>query len=694
MVLLRRFPRLASVSLILFFVCKFAAGQQCLTDCNTDLSNCMANLSKIKGGTRQGCIAGYNACKNLCSHPLPKVTSVGQSCKAAVCSASHLACYDGECACQPGYVACGAKCVDVASDEQSCGACGVSCGRGEKCDAGQCRAAGHGSSTPKDSKVGKAFDVTPGYCGEYESHPVLSANKGVIFQAAGSGGGGQLVSWADVDSPATWKISGQVKAAETTNEANSMAFQPPACGPKGKAPQDKCPLVAGGDVWATTSGFSGLEYVAARTSWDFYTSPFKNPSNTTHTSGPGLLSPTVSELKSGKLAHARWVIPANEADDGLTAAYDAGGTSLWIAATCQDASGTSSGHPCTFLFPYCTGAVNTSTCRRARIGAGNADFVDPMLNSPDKERGNAGHTTVLVNPCTHHALVSFLEEDSSRNGFVTVVAIDNQGKIVAKWQKRAFLGMDTRCPDASKNHVANCTSRPLCPDPTATNTNCCSTSENCNAKGTPSAISRVVARAQMGVKVWGEGANAKCTAYVGWDDSKGEPGAVRHAATLSSIDVTGKDGNESSKSEFKTLTQVRHAGESMNATPVASRFGDALALIYVQRNAAGTTETLRARVSRNRDFDNFTDLAVSDKSPNSWFGDSLSELLGGLPGDQLLATWPELSSSGCVTIDGALLTVGSEAGQKIESDSAAPPRVMFAEPQLWKDLPDDGEREK
>lgn len=56
---------------------------------------------------------------------------------------------------------------------------------------------------------------------------------------------------------------------------------------------------------------------------------------------------------------------------------------------------------------------------------------------------------------------------------------------------------------------------------------------------------------------------------------------------------------------------------------------------------AGLTETLRARVSRDRDFATFTDLAVSDKNANSWFGDSLSELLGALPGYRILATWPE-----------------------------------------------------
>ncbi len=98
---------------------------------------------------------------------------------------------------------------------------------------------------------------------------------------------------------------------------------------------------------------------------------------------------------------------------------------------------------------------------------------------------------------------------------------------------------------------------------------------------------------QTDVKVWGSGPDAKCTLYVGWDAIKGSPGPIRRAATLGSINVTGDaSGNENPNTEFKVLTQVHHEGESMDATPVASRFEHALALIYVQRNATGTTETL------------------------------------------------------------------------------------------------------
>ena len=684
------------LTLSIVFCAAAQADDDCLKNCQTDDFNCMANLQKIPGGSPQGCIALFTACKNRCPPPPPppKVTHIGDWCTAAVCSAPHLACYDGHCACQPGFVACGTECVDVVNDEHTCGACGISCAKGEKCVSGECLAANQQPSQPKESKAGSRFDVTPGQCSEYESHPVLSANDGIMFQASGNADIGQVVSWAKVSSPTNWKISNTVEAAKTTTEAKGQDFQPPACGPKGKASQTDCPLTPGGDVWATTSGFSGLEYVAARVSWNFFSPPFNNPSVTTHTSSPGLLAVQASDLQAGNLPKAQWALPISEADDGLTAAYDAGGTSLWIAATCGQPAGASSGHPCAVLFPHCKGTVDSQTCSRAKIGAGDAEVADPMLDAPDNGRSNHGHTTVIVNPCTHHALVSFLEEDSNDAGFVTVSAVDRQGKMVAKWRHHQdFVGNDTKCPDASPQHIANCTVRPLCPDPAATNTNCCDSGDSCNPGATSSIVSRVVGRVQMDVKVWGSGADAKCTLYVGWDSAQGEPGPVRRAATLASLDVTGDAiGNESANTQFKVLTQVKHEGESMNATPVASRFSDALALIYVQRSADGTTETLRARVSRDREFDDFTDLAVSNKNPNSWFGDSLSELLGGLPGGAILATWPELTNSSCETIDGALVTVGLEKGKNDQPPSPQAPEVPRADPALWRSIPADGRR--
>ena len=39
----------------------------------------------------------------------------------------------------PGQTACGTQCVDTSSDSQNCGGCGIPCGNGQSCQAGQCK---------------------------------------------------------------------------------------------------------------------------------------------------------------------------------------------------------------------------------------------------------------------------------------------------------------------------------------------------------------------------------------------------------------------------------------------------------------------------------------------------------------------------------------------------------------------------
>src|SRR5262249_3231245 len=160
-------------------------------------------------------------------------------------------------------------------------------------------------------------------------------------------------------------------------------------------------------------------------------------------------------------------------------------------------------------------------------------------------------------------------------------------------------------------------------------------------------------RVLMDVKVTGEGRDATCTLYVGWDEVAGYPGPVRRQASLGSADVTHEG-----RGSIKLLTRVDAAlGESMDAVPVASRFGVAIGFVYVQRDPTGATEVVHARVTRDPDFASYDDLPVSSALPNTWMGDNMSHLTGGLPGGQLLATWPNRyvtsSKKACTTIGGA-----------------------------------------
>ncbi|MBI5513250.1 MAG: phosphotransferase [Deltaproteobacteria bacterium] len=83
------------------------------------------------------CPSGQVRCQGAC-------TALNTS--LAHCGACGVACGPGErceagqCAgtCPPGQVRCGEACIDRSTDRQHCGACGVSCGDGEVCSAGAC----------------------------------------------------------------------------------------------------------------------------------------------------------------------------------------------------------------------------------------------------------------------------------------------------------------------------------------------------------------------------------------------------------------------------------------------------------------------------------------------------------------------------------------------------------------------------
>jgi hypothetical protein len=608
---------------------------------------------------------------------------IGDACsKSASCggAAAHLGCYDRTCECQPGFVACGATCVDVTVSTQHCGACNISCAAGGHCESGVCipKSVPGGNQVqtapPLMSKATKPFPVTPASCscanctktcGAYESHPVLSATTGMLFQASPAEGGGQLVTHAAATDPTQWTCSGRVRAAAKQVETvPGIAFEPPLCFPGDKS--NGCLMAPNGDVWAASSGWSGLEFVAARATWHYQQTA---KAALRATSAPAMLAFSGTALQSvDALPPAAWATPVGVADDGLTIATDPGGPELWLAANgCVGAPNCPATgevtHPKLFLFPSCKGDVGGSKCALKKFANGQP-VVDVMAN--EEKRNDFGHTTVIVNPCTHHALVSFGR--SADQTEVTVAAIDHAGTTVATWSHSIPKHNDTQCPDAAG--LVNCTARPLCPDPAVKNTNCCpkgcdpakdpSCSPAC-PKGEGSQVSRVVPRAQMDVKVTRSNSGAaSCTLYVGFD-TPSDKDPVRRAATLASIDVTpDASGREDAHRPFTVVTQVdRKLGESMDATPVASRFGDAVALVYVQRDPCGQTETLFARVSRSPTFVSYTDVAVSDPSPNTWFGDSLSELLGGVPGGQILATWPQPSTTGCASIFGSFISVGT-----------------------------------
>jgi hypothetical protein len=101
----------------------------------------------------------------------------------------------GECA--PGFVACGAECVDVAGDALNCGACDLACGPGARCDEGACvggvAGAGDGGGPAGANRGGAAGR---GAAGEWGGEGGIAGEGG---RGAESGGGG--ASGAEAGAP-------------------------------------------------------------------------------------------------------------------------------------------------------------------------------------------------------------------------------------------------------------------------------------------------------------------------------------------------------------------------------------------------------------------------------------------------------------------------------------------------------------
>lgn len=74
-------------------------------------------------------------CIDVLSNP-ENCGACGLSCPAAT------TCVDGQCTCAAGLLLCGTTCVDPSSDRRNCGDCGVACGSDNDCIDGECTGCG------------------------------------------------------------------------------------------------------------------------------------------------------------------------------------------------------------------------------------------------------------------------------------------------------------------------------------------------------------------------------------------------------------------------------------------------------------------------------------------------------------------------------------------------------------------------
>lgn len=610
-------------------------------------------------------------CRDL---PRPPIAgTVGSACRNdESCGGLNESCFASLCQCKPGYIVCGNECVDIASDQNHCGSCSNRCSG--PCNQGTCKTPAQTTGKPV---VSAPFTVSAPAAGcsvnAWESHQSVSLNDGTLFQSDAAKY--TEWSWASADQITKW----------------SAAVRVPAVSPR----------VAAGDTWTASSGYSGLEYVAARTVIN----------STASASGIAATSP--AHMHAGKWDYPdNWAIPPDEAGDGVSIAFDEGGTSLWLVASNGSRIYDSSQPISTvlknipdaailwdtkqpshdqlqkgvsldsrsylYLFPNCKKRPGGAACPRATFPippsyGGNGQIVDFIDLQADLgvNLQSGFHTTVVVNPCTHHALVSFIGAD----GNVLVRAVDQTGGMTPNsgaWvldnvgtihgnsscvdKSGGFLhGFDLQCQPTATNCGGNTN---VCPNSATTVSPIC---KDLAKKYPAPGCDREVPRVQLATKVTQNNGQAQCLLYAGWDKEYETPvtsstgqaqSGRRFKSSLTVLDVT----DESSPKVFAMIpdTEPRPGDETWNSTPVVSRFNDNVAWFFFYGTQNNAFVSLNAYVDNHLDLRGRHGVTVSPTMPNATTltGDNLSETLGGLPGGVFFATWAEIVNK-CKIIRGA-----------------------------------------
>lgn len=292
------------------------------------------------------------------------VGGVASSCSVNTDCLSGMQCTSVQrCACAPGKIACGDYCFDLSNDSSHCGSCTTRCAKGTSCTAGAC-----GLSISPLFTVDTPIEIDGASaattCSEAtEAYPEYSTNTGTAaffmpFQFKGSP--------SLPEAPYNWGSAWNAWATPYS------AVTIPAGG------------VAGSDSWATTSGYSGLEYV----------SRIFQPSATggscigiAATSATNLASAVWSyPLKCSTAAHAGTA-------DGPSIIADLGSSALYAVENNAYLA---------------TNTIQLDIFKDCRAGQPGVDAACARTTSDLAVVGSTkSHATVTVNPCTHDAIVAY-----------------------------------------------------------------------------------------------------------------------------------------------------------------------------------------------------------------------------------------------------------------------------------------------
>lgn len=124
----------------------------------------VAALGLFLGGCPgEGVVCGEGLTQ--CGLDCVDLTSESDNCGACgvACGQSQV-CVDSACQCREGSTPCGGQCVVTSSDPRNCGACGTVCGTGQVCEAGACKVA----CSPDFTRCGDScvnLQRDPAHCG-------------------------------------------------------------------------------------------------------------------------------------------------------------------------------------------------------------------------------------------------------------------------------------------------------------------------------------------------------------------------------------------------------------------------------------------------------------------------------------------------------------------------------------------------
>jgi hypothetical protein len=297
--------------------------------------------------------------------------AIGAGCASdADCAATLHCASEGACLCRPGFLACGDRCYRVENDPYHCGTCNTVCAPGDACTHGACADASSGRR-PRDPSFTTPIEIDGASAGSnfrvaIEGYPQSSWNNPaplyMPFQFV-SGGGSSVFNYT---TPLVW-----------TSHWLTIPPVTPGYG-------------SNGDSWATSSGYSGYEYMSQIGN----VSPAGNSCIGIGATRSVNLGGTWDYFLRCGTTPLPVVCTDNCIADGPSIHFDAGGSALFAVDT--DHQPTSTNYVL-HAWPNCTSSPGYAGC---------AEGVYSPATIYVSAAGD-GHATVAVNPSTHHAVVAF-----------------------------------------------------------------------------------------------------------------------------------------------------------------------------------------------------------------------------------------------------------------------------------------------